>query len=109
MAFIDPKFEIVDADETARLRRVIKMQLAVILSLVIHAVVLVIVAMVPLVRDAVLLAQLARTEAYTPPVPITFTSPQPTVRPAPRPSNDAEFRQETPPPDAIVDPKAAYR
>jgi hypothetical protein len=89
MSFIDPTFAIPDADEAARLRRIIKMRLAVIVSLVAHLILLSVVAWMPLDRRD---ETRASASTWKPPVPITFTAHQP-----------------PPVPGVKVDPTANYR
>ena len=112
MSYLDPTYELPEVDEAARLRRIIKMQLAVIVSLLLHIVIVIVLALMPLDERTRLVAKLEPKDET--PVPITFMSPLPPRVPAPPPprrpsAQEPRFTQRTPDPNEIVDPKANYR
>lgn len=98
--------EPIENEEALELRRIFRMQLAVLISVIAHLVVVIVLLLLP-DRGAAYLVQAQRPKdvaAISP--PIVFLSPRPPApraapRPRPAPKHDAHeprFRQETPPP-----------
>ena len=100
--------EPIENEEVASLRRIFRMQLAVLLSVIAHLLVLIALLLMPDWRKdlAVRVAPAEEVAASSP--PIVFMSPRPPAPPSPRPQPDPRvrerpdetmrFRQETPPP-----------
>jgi TonB family protein len=111
--------EPLENEETAALRRIFRMQLAVLISVIAHLLLVIAILVMPDWKQPTL----ARVEPVDPNAaaspPIVFMNPRPPAPPAPRPApapapapkpkaEDLRFRQETPPP--IEPPRdARYR